>query len=111
MVSIRLISRLRDGGTRIDEVQAQPGQTVMQAAVEAGIQGIAAECGGMVVCATCHVYVAPEWAARLPAADEDELAMLECVAAERRAGSRLSCQITPGPEADGLTVELPERQY
>jgi len=111
MVSIRFTSPQADGTLRTQDVQARPGTSVMQAATAGGIEGIAADCGGMLVCSTCHVYVAPEWAARLPAPQQDELAMLEFTAAPRREGSRLCCQIDLTPELDGLTVELPERQY
>ena len=111
MVSIRFIAPQPDGSVRTQEVAAHPGGSVMQAAAGAGIDGIAADCGGMLVCATCHVYVAPEWASRLPAPVEDELAMLEFTAAPRREGSRLCCQIDITAQLDGLTVELPERQY
>jgi ferredoxin, 2Fe-2S len=107
MVTIRLLSL--SAGER--QVQARAGQTLMQAAVGAGVDAIAADCGGTLSCATCHVYVAPEWAARLPAPGDEEIGMLEFTAAPRRATSRLSCQITLGPELEGLTVELPERQY
>jgi 2Fe-2S ferredoxin len=48
---------------------------------------------------------------RLPAPGDDERSMLEFTAAARRETSRLSCQITVGPELEGLTLELPERQY
>ena len=36
--------------------------------------------------------------------------MLECTAAERRAGSRLSCQIKMSDELEGLVVTIPDRQ-
>jgi ferredoxin, 2Fe-2S len=111
MVAIRFIRRAPDGQTHVQELQALPGRSVMQAAVEAGIDGIVAECGGVLVCATCHVYVAPDWATRLPAANDDERAMLEFTAAPRRNGSRLCCQLVVEPRLDGLTLELPERQY
>lgn len=111
MVSIRFISPQPDGTARTQDVEAAPGASVMQVAAGAGIEGIAADCGGLLVCATCHVYVAPDWAQRLPPPVEDELAMLEFTAAPRRAGSRLCCQIDVTPALDGLTLELPERQY
>jgi ferredoxin, 2Fe-2S len=83
----------------------------MQAAIKANIDGIAADCGGSLTCATCHVYVDAAWQDKLPPASRDELAMLEMTAAERKPTSRLSCQIIMTPELDGLTIELPPAQY
>jgi ferredoxin, 2Fe-2S len=97
-------------GTR-HTLQARPGRSLMKAALAAGIDGIAADCGGCLTCATCHVYVPDEWRARLPAPGRDELSMLEMTASERRPGSRLSCQIALDDTLDGLTVELPPTQY
>ena len=37
--------------------------------------------------------------------------MLELTAAERRANSRLSCQIVLDPELAGLTAGIPDTQY
>ena len=83
----------------------------MEAAVAANVQGIAADCGGMLTCGTCHVYVREPHASLLPAPAADELAMLEFVAALRRANSRLSCQIALTEALDGLTLDLPDTQY
>lgn len=81
-------------------LDVRKGQSVMDAAVRANLEGIVAECGGSLICATCHVYVQEgAW----PAPSDDELAMLEFVAAERRAASRLSCQL-PGDEGPGQAV-------
>ena len=93
------------------KITAKPGQSLMQAAVNAKVDGIAADCGGSLVCATCHVMVSPEWQARLPAPGADELAMLEMTAAPRQATSRLSCQIVLTAELDGMTAALPSTQY
>jgi ferredoxin, 2Fe-2S len=87
------------------------GQSLMRAATAAGIDAIAADCGGVLSCATCHVVVAPEWAARLPAPGADEDAMLEMTAAPREPNSRLSCQIVLTPELDGLAVRVADTQY
>ena len=87
------------------------GQSLMRAAVDADIDGIKADCGGVMTCATCHVYVDPEWSGRLPLPSGDEDAMLEMTAAPREPTSRLSCQIALAPELDGLTVTLPPTQY
>ncbi len=111
MPAIHFITRRADGTEASTQVEARAGRSVMQAAVDAGITAIAADCGGTLTCATCHVYVEPAWAQRLPAPSADEIAMLEFVAAPRRATSRLSCQIVVEPGLDGLAVELPDRQY
>ena len=92
------------------QLNVPEGQSLMQAAVAAGVRGIVGECGGSAMCATCHVYVAPDFAERLPAPLETELEMLECTASERRANSRLGCQIKLHAGLDGLVVHLPERQ-
>lgn len=83
----------------------------MEAAVAAGVTGIAADCGGLLTCATCHVMVTAPFAALLPAADGEELSMLAFTATPATAASRLSCQIILNAELDGLTVELPASQY
>lgn len=97
-------------GTR-HELAAPVGQSLMRAATDAGVDAIAADCGGTLACATCHVFVAPEWLGRLPPPSADEDAMLELTAAPRRPNSRLSCQIVLDAGLDGFTAELPEMQY
>ena len=92
-------------------LEAPTGESLMQAAVAANVPGIAADCGGLLTCATCHVYVREPFASQLPAPQADELGMLEFTAAARRANSRLSCQIELAPALDGLTVDLPASQY
>lgn len=88
-------------------VEAVEGESLMQAAINACIDGIVAECGGNCMCATCHVYID---AAGLPAMAEGEDALLDGAAAERRPNSRLACQIPVTPALDGITVDLPDRQ-
>jgi ferredoxin, 2Fe-2S len=99
---------IEPGGSR-RETAAPVGMTLMEIARQNGIEGIVARCGGACACATCHVYVAPEWLARLEPREDMEEGMLES-AWEPRDNSRLSCQIHITPELDGLTVQLPERQ-
>lgn len=97
-------------GTR-QSLPAHPGQTLMRVATDAGVSAIVADCGGLLTCATCHVYVAPDWVGRLPAVTPDETAMLEMTASPCRPESRLSCQIVLQSALDGLTVSLPDSQY
>lgn len=90
------------------EVEVAIGDSLMRAAIEHGVQGIDAECGGACACATCHVYV--EEGAFVPP-DDIELGMLEGVAAERAVSSRLSCQLQMTPELAGARVRIPSTQY
>jgi 2Fe-2S ferredoxin len=83
----------------------------MQAAVAANVDGIEADCGGLMTCGTCHVYVREPWASRLRPPDPDELAMLDFTASPRRPNSRLACQIDLTDALDGLTVDLPAEQH
>jgi len=92
-------------------IQSMPRQSLMKAAVAAGIDAIAADCGGTLSCATCHVMLDEPWRSRLPAPSADEDAMLELTAAPREPGSRLSCQVVLDAALDGLVVRLPARQY
>jgi 2Fe-2S ferredoxin len=95
---------------RSENIEASIGESAMQVATRHGIDEIVAECGGNAMCATCHVYVDDSWIGRLTAMSEDENALLDGVAAERLAGSRLSCQIKLEQDLDGLVLRLPERQ-
>jgi 2Fe-2S ferredoxin len=84
------------------------GRSLMHVAREAGIAGIFADCGGSCTCATCHVYVEPDWVDRVGGPDAIEEALLDMVAGAKPGRSRLSCQITLSPELDGLKVVVAE---
>jgi len=87
-------------------VEAQPGQSVMEVAKEAGIPEIDADCGGVCSCASCHVYVDERWLARFPPLSENEKALLSLLD-ERKPNSRLSCQLRIAEDVEGLTVHTP----
>lgn len=91
-------------------IDAAAGTSVMQAALMNGVDGIIGECGGNLMCATCHVYAEESWAERLEAPDEVEEEMLEETVSPRKSCSRLSCQIRLDDATDGLVVYLPEAQ-
>lgn len=95
---------------RSETLEAGNGESAMMVATRHGVAEIVGECGGNAMCATCHVYVDESWVGRLPAISDDEDALLDGAAAERRDTSRLSCQIRMTPELDGLVLRLPERQ-
>jgi len=97
-----------DGGRAT--VEAGYGDSVMQVALASGIEGIVAECGGSMMCATCHVYVDEDWKLAVGDASDDERAMLDFAASEVRPVSRLSCQIAVTDDLDGLVVHLPDAQ-
>ena len=111
MIAIHFIAAGAGGERATAEIDCSKGKSLMQAAIEAGIAGIEADCGGMLTCGTCHVYVREPHASALPAPGPDEMAMLEFTASPRQANSRLSCQIELTEAMDGLAVDLPASQH
>ena len=91
-------------------VDVPDGLSVMNGAVANGIPGIDADCGGACACATCHVYVEPDWVDKVGARQPREAEMLE-MAADTQANSRLACQIKVSSALDGLVVRMPEGQH
>lgn len=83
-----------------------PGQSLMEAGRFHGVDGILGDCGGSCACATCHVYVEPEWQALVGPADEVELSTLDMVSDVQKSNSRLCCQIMLRAELDGLRVTV-----
>ncbi|WP_382158320.1 2Fe-2S iron-sulfur cluster-binding protein [Hydrogenophaga sp. ANAO-22] len=107
MISIRFLNA--DG--TVQAIQTEPGQSLMKAAVDANIQGIEADCGGSLTCATCHVMIGAPWAAMLSAPVPDEIDMLDFASSPVETDSRLSCQVKLTPEMDGMEVRLPASQH
>jgi ferredoxin, 2Fe-2S len=93
-------------------VDVPVGRSVMRGAVDNNIPGIDADCGGECACATCHVFVDPEWLPKtgLPVPGSQEASMLS-FAAVTQDNSRLSCQIKMREDLDGLIVRMPEGQH
>ena len=103
------ITYVHPDGAR-EALDVAEGTSVMQAATRNGLGGIVAECGGNAMCATCHVYVEEDQLHLLPPMSDEEDALLDGTASERRPNSRLSCQLSVTAALDGLVVRLPERQ-
>ena len=96
-----------DGTEHVVDVES--GVTVMEGAVRNMIPGIDADCGGACACATCHVYVDPDWFEKTGERSAMEESMLD-FASDVGETSRLSCQIKVSDELDGLIVRMPEEQ-
>lgn len=103
----RIIFIQPDGSERA--VDAEPGQSVMQAAIGAMVCGIIADCGGACSCATCHGYVDAAWMDRVPPASPDEAEMIDAGCLDVQPNSRLTCQIKMNDGLDGLVICLPPR--
>lgn len=91
-------------------VEGDIGDTVMSTAIAHGIDGILGECGGSMMCATCHCHVDEAWAEKTGARMDGEDDMLDSAASAVTPRSRLSCQIRLTADLDGLIVHLPEEQ-
>ena len=90
-------------------IDVASGLSVMEGAIQNTIPGIAADCGGSMACATCHVYVKKEWFDKLPKKEDGEEDMID-MAYEPNKFSRLSCQLIVSDELEGLVVNLPTKQ-
>jgi 2Fe-2S ferredoxin len=91
-------------------VDVEQDYSVMEGAINNGIPGIDADCGGQCACATCHVFVDAAWQDQVGTPSEMERSMLEFVDG-LSPQSRLACQIKVSPELDGLIVRLPKSQH
>jgi 2Fe-2S ferredoxin len=102
MATLQVIDR--DGVSH--DVEAKPGLKVMEILRELDY-GVAAICGGMCSCATCHVYVDPAWAEKLPPPMSDERELLTELS-HYKENSRLSCQVEFTAALSGLKVTIAE---
>ena len=94
---------------KINTVEVPNGLSVMEGALQNNIEGIDADCGGSMACATCHVYVSENWLDKLEKTHDAEQDMLD-MAYEPKKNSRLSCQIIVSNDLEGLEVTTPIKQ-
>lgn len=87
-------------------VDTEPGERLLDAALDALVPGIIGQCGGGATCATCHVKVAGAWADKLPEPEYDESELLSYVDNADKS-SRLACQIRLTEAMDKLEVRVP----
>ena len=100
-----LVRFLKADGTLDKEVDAKPGQRLLDVAWAAR-EPLEGACEGVMACSTCHVIVDSEDFERLPAASEEEEDLLDLAAHATRT-SRLACQIILTDEMETLTVRVP----
>ena len=103
-MSIRLSVVDRNGGEH--EVETAPEGSLMETLRELDY-GVTAICGGMCSCATCHIYVDPAWAEKLPPPMSDERELLTELS-HYKENSRLSCQVEFTAALSGLKVTIAE---
>ncbi|RIK95226.1 MAG: ferredoxin [Proteobacteria bacterium] len=99
----KIIVTTQKGKTR--EVKGASGSSLMEILRDADM-GVAAICGGVCSCATCHVYINGEWEKKLPPRSEEETDLLKELESYDPSASRLSCQIEFTEELDGLTLTV-----
>lgn len=87
------------------ECQVANGSTLMEGAIQHGIAGILAICGGSCACSTCHAYIDDAWMDKVGLPDDIEDSTLE-LAFDRRPNSRLTCQIKVTDALDGLVLNV-----
>lgn len=82
----------------------EDGDKLMEVLRDNGL--VRAECGGMQICATCHVMLDSGSYERTGAATDIEVDMLDGTGDYKEGSSRLSCLIVLDKNHDGLTLEL-----
>ena len=100
-----LVRFLRTDGTLDKEVEADPGQRLLDVAWAAR-QPLEGACEGVMACSTCHVIVDAGDFDKLPAASEEEEDLLDLAAHATRT-SRLACQIILTDALKSLSVRIP----
>ena len=102
MIRVRFVSA---DGERVQEVEAEPGERLLDVAQAHG-QPLEGTCEGQMACSTCHVIVAVEDFAKLPPATDEEEDLLDLARHVTRT-SRLACQIHLSEALENLTVRMP----
>jgi 2Fe-2S ferredoxin len=95
---------VKDLDGQVHEVQGHEGDSLMDVLREYE-WGVAAICGGLCSCGTCHVYLDTEWLDKFQQKDPDEQDLLD-VFDETKDNSRLSCQLHLQAGHDGLKLTI-----
>jgi len=100
MITVTVIDR--EGKTHELEAPTDMNMNMMEfcKAVELPVEGT---CGGMALCASCHMYVESDHELNEPSEDEEDMLDQAFFVEDN---SRLGCQIHLNDDLDGLTVRL-----
>ncbi|MBL7809525.1 MAG: 2Fe-2S iron-sulfur cluster binding domain-containing protein [Saprospiraceae bacterium] len=100
MIQVTVLDR--EGGEHLLDAPTDMNMSIMELckSYELPVEGT---CGGMALCASCHVYVLSEHELHEPT--DDELAMLDSAFFVQN-NSRLGCQIKLSDELNGLKLQL-----
>jgi ferredoxin, 2Fe-2S len=101
MVAVKVTDR--EG--QVHTLKAAPGSGLMELLRDNNLD-IEAICGGCCSCATCHIFIGPKWAAKVPPRTSSEDDLLIATQSYRPDESRLSCQIRLTADLDGLEVAV-----
>ena len=102
------INVIQKDGSKI-ELEADDGWSIMEVLRDSKVDGIDGACGGALACATCHVYLHPDWAEKVNGKGEEQTEEEEDTldqAFDITDFSRLSCQIRMSDDLDGITVAV-----
>lgn len=97
--------RVTDRDGSLHEVEGSVGLKLMETLREFDY-GVTAICGGLCSCATCHIFVEPDWMPRLPPPQSDEKELLVELQHYDSERSRLSCQVEFTEALDGLALTV-----
>lgn len=103
MTDIKIIVQNNDGSETELMAPTDMGLSLMEF-LKGNEYDILATCGGMALCATCHVEVLSKFEDLKPISD-DEFAMLDTLP-NITPTSRLSCQLKLSDEMNGIKVKI-----
>ncbi|TCK84822.1 2Fe-2S iron-sulfur cluster-binding protein [Albibacterium bauzanense] len=92
----------QEGTVRDLEIPTDISLSLMEV-LKASEYDILATCGGMALCATCHIQVLDDF--ELPEPGDDEADMLDTLH-NAQSDSRLSCQIRITPALQGMRIKI-----
>ena len=95
---------VKDLDGQVHEIQGREGDSLMEVLREYE-WGVAAICGGLCSCGTCHVYLDEQWLDKFQQKDPEEQDLLE-VFDSAEPNSRLSCQMQLQASHDGLKLSI-----